>query len=94
MVTSKFHYNAALSTSYKLIPIMRITSLRKTNGHCLGTFTTGDRVPCPTKCSVSHYLPTLLFSPLLTSPLPLPTPLLFSSLLSGICILHVLFRVK
>jgi hypothetical protein len=35
------------------------TSTRRTSGHCLGTFQTGDIVSSlPPKCSVSHCLPT------------------------------------
>jgi hypothetical protein len=38
------------------IPIICVTYTRRTSGHCLGTFKTGDIVSCPPppQCSVSH----------------------------------------
>jgi hypothetical protein len=39
---------------------LKHTSTRRTSGHCLGTFKTGEKMflaPTPFKCNVSRYLP-------------------------------------
>jgi hypothetical protein len=48
---------------YYKIPIICVTYTRRTSGHCLGTFKTGDIVYCPPppQCSISHYLPPTFF---------------------------------
>jgi hypothetical protein len=44
MVTSKFHYNAALSEVSKALLSLKHTSTRRTSGHWLGTFKTGEKI--------------------------------------------------
>jgi hypothetical protein len=47
----------------KASPSLKRTSTRRTNGHCLGTFMTREKMFARPKYSVSHYLPPLSWSP-------------------------------
>jgi hypothetical protein len=47
----------------KALLSLKHTPTRRTSGHCLGTFKTGEKMylaPLPFKCSVSRYVPHFL----------------------------------
>jgi hypothetical protein len=60
-LAQKFHFVPL--ASHAALPIIGITSSRRTGGHCLGTFITGDIFSCPSSNYSLSYLPnfTLFF---------------------------------